>query len=68
MKRAGRAARVARMRAFLIFICVLLSIPALLIGTVGGAPDRPFLIAGAILLGSATIAVALPEGRGAAGD
>ncbi|WP_337176034.1 hypothetical protein [Paludisphaera sp.] len=50
------------MRAFLVFACILLAIPALLIGGVGGPTDRPFLIAGAILLGSATIAVALPGG------
>ncbi len=56
------------MRAFLVFACIVLSIPALLIGAAGGMTDRPFLIAGAILLGSATIAVALPERDGTAGD
>ena len=50
------------MRALLVFTCVLLAIPSLAIGAVGSAPDRSFLIAGAILLGSATIAVSLPEG------
>lgn len=59
----------ARMRAFLVFVCIVLAVPALLIGAVVGGPtDRTFLIAGAILLGSATIAVAIPgegSGRGA---
>lgn len=45
----------------LVAACILLAIPALLIGIVGGPPDKPYLIAGAILLGSATIAAALPD-------
>ncbi|WP_165246648.1 hypothetical protein [Paludisphaera soli] len=49
------------MPAFLVAACVLLSIPALVIGVLG-YPES--LIAGAILLGSATIATAIPDDEG----
>ncbi|AMV35811.1 hypothetical protein [Planctomyces sp. SH-PL62] len=49
------------MKSLLIVLCILLSAPALFIGAVGSGSDRPFLIAGAILLGSATIATAIPK-------
>jgi hypothetical protein len=50
------------MPAFLVVACLLLSIPALVVGVLG-YPES--LIAGAILLGSATIATAIPEAEGA---
>jgi hypothetical protein len=47
--------------ALLVAACVLLSIPALIVGVLGHPAS---LIAGAILLGSATIATAIPEAEG----